>query len=88
MLLRFSHTDAQRASVQLLDPEHGNARVAYEKMGAPRYPTQRQLTELRAAAALPAPTTRPLDGGTLTVEIPSDGLMLITIPGQSAGASH
>jgi xylan 1,4-beta-xylosidase len=55
-------------------------------MGSPRYPTQRQLTELRAAAALPAPVTRTLDGGTLTVEIPSDGLMLITIPAHPTGA--
>jgi xylan 1,4-beta-xylosidase len=86
VLLRLSHTDAPRASVQLLDPEHGNARVAYEKLGSPRYPTQRQLTELRAAAALPPPVTRTLDGGTLTVEIPSDGLMLITIPAHPTGA--
>jgi xylan 1,4-beta-xylosidase len=86
VLLRLSHTEAARASVQLLDPEHGNARVAYAKMGSPRYPTQRQLTELRAAAALPAAVTRTLDGGTLTVEIPSDGLMLIAIPAHPTGA--
>jgi xylan 1,4-beta-xylosidase len=86
VLLKLSHTNAPRASVQLLDAEHGNARVAYQKMGSPRYPTQRQLTDLRAAAALPAPVTRTLDAGTLTVDIPSDGLMLITIPAQPTGA--
>jgi xylan 1,4-beta-xylosidase len=88
VVLKLTHADATRASVQLLDPEHGNARVAYEKMGSPRYPTQRQLTELRAAAALPPAATRTLAGGTLTLEIPSDGLMLVTIPAHAAGAGH
>jgi xylan 1,4-beta-xylosidase len=86
VLLKLSHTDATRASVQLLDPEHGNARVAYEKMASPRYPSQRQLTELRAAAALAPAAPRTLGGGTLSVEIPSDGLMLITIPAHPTGA--
>jgi hypothetical protein len=48
-------------------------------MGSPRYPTQRQLTELRAAAALPVPVVRPLEAGTLILEIPPDGLVLVTI---------
>jgi len=39
-------------------------------MGSPRYPTQRQLAELRAAAALPAPVVRPLEAGALSLEIP------------------
>jgi len=34
---------------------------------------------LRAAAALPAPVSRPLDAGTLSLEIPPDGLVLVTI---------
>jgi len=34
---------------------------------------------LRAAAALPAPVARPLDAGTLALEIPPDGLVLVTI---------
>jgi xylan 1,4-beta-xylosidase len=79
VVLKLTRVDAKSASVQLLDAEHGNARVAYEKMGSPRYPTQRELTELRAAAAVPAPVTRTFDGGALTLEIPSDGLMLVTI---------
>jgi hypothetical protein len=48
-------------------------------MGAPRYPTQEQLGQLRAAAALPAPLTRQLESGSLTLEIPADGLTLITV---------
>ena len=58
--LKLRHADARTASVQALDAEHGNVRGAYERMGAPRYPTPQQLAELRAAAALPPPTERPL----------------------------
>jgi len=78
--LRISHSEAHSASVQLLDATHGNVQPEYERMGAPRYPTQRQLASLRAAATLPPPSVRPLeDGNTLTVEIPSDGLLLVTL---------
>jgi len=87
--LRISHSDARSASVQLLDATHGNVQPAYERMGAPRYPTQRQLAELRAAATLAPPSVRPLEGGnTLTVEIPSDGLLLVTLAASGADAKR
>ena len=84
--LKFAHTEAATASVEILDPEHGNSQAAYEKMGSPRYPSQAQLAELRAAAALPAPAERPLQGGALTLEIPSDALVLVTLAAHPAAA--
>ncbi|HEX4649752.1 MAG TPA: hypothetical protein VH111_13045, partial [Steroidobacteraceae bacterium] len=68
---------------QSIDEVHGNVAPAYERMGSPRSPTQRQLEELRAAGALPAPQSRPLENGSLSLEIPSHGLTLVTI-----GAKH
>jgi len=79
VILTVQHSAARTASIQSLDAEHGNVLPAYVRMGSPRYPTQRQLAELRAAAALPAPVARPLDAGTLALEIPPDGLVLVTI---------
>ena len=79
VVLTVHNSAARTASVQSLDAEHGNVLPAYVRMGSPRYPTQRQLAELRAAAALPAPVSRPLDAGTLSLEIPPDGLVLVTI---------
>ena len=79
LALRFSHSNARSVSVQSIDDEHGNVRPAYERMGAPRYPTQRELVQLREAAALPAAITRPLQSGELELEIPSDGLVLVTV---------
>jgi len=86
VLLRLSHVDARTAAVQTLDRLHGNVQTAYEKMGSPRYPTQRQLTELRAGAALPRATLRPLEAGGLSLEIPPDGLVLVTIPAPASAA--
>ena len=79
VVVTLQHSAARTASIQSLDAEHGNVLPAYVRMGSPRYPTQRQLAELRVAAALPAPVARPLDAGTLSLEIPPDGLVLVTI---------
>ena len=84
--LTVTHSDAREASVQTLDREHGNVAVAYGRMGSPRYPTQAELARLRAAAALPAPVMRPLDHGRLDLDIPSDGLVLLTLAAQAPAA--
>jgi xylan 1,4-beta-xylosidase len=86
VVLKITHSAARTARIQSLDPEHGNVLVAYQKMGAPRYPTQAQLAQLRAAAALAAPENRPMGpGGSLKLEIPSDGLVLVTIGAKRQG---
>lgn len=84
--LQVRHLDARTANVQSLDPQHGNVRLAYERMGSPRYPTQQQLAELRGAAALPAPVERTLDAGMLSLEIAPDGLILVTVAARPSGA--
>jgi xylan 1,4-beta-xylosidase len=88
VVLKLSHSTARTASVQILDAAHGNAQVAYAAMGAPRYPTQRQLAELRSAAALPVASLRPLDNDTLALEIPADGLALVTLSPKGSGAAR
>jgi xylan 1,4-beta-xylosidase len=82
--LKFAHTEAATASVEVLDREHGNAQAVYEKMGSPHYPTAAQIAELRAAATLPPAAERPLEGGSLDLEIPSDGLVLVSVAARSA----
>jgi xylan 1,4-beta-xylosidase len=77
--LRLTHSDARSVSVQSIDDQHGNVYPAYERMGAPRYPTQRELAQLREAAAVPGAITRLLQSGELELEIPSDGLVLVTV---------
>ena len=77
--VHLTHSAAHSANVQSIDAEHGNVRTAYERMGSPRYPTQRELAQLREAATLPAPVTHPLRAGELDLQIPSDGLVLVTV---------
>jgi len=79
--LRLTHNAAHSVTVQSIDDAHGNVYTAYEHMGSPRYPTQRELAQLREAAALPAPITHSLQSGELDLEIPSDGLVLVTVAG-------
>jgi xylan 1,4-beta-xylosidase len=66
--------------VQVLDATHGNFAVAYQRMGSPRYPTGQQLQELQKSATLPAPDLRALAGRKLSLDIPPDGLVLVTMP--------
>jgi xylan 1,4-beta-xylosidase len=77
--LRFKNTNQKHASVSRVDGEHGDVRPAYEKMGSPRYPTQKQIQELRSAANLSAPEAEHLQHGELTITLPSHGLAVIEL---------
>ena len=77
--LDFKHVNATRASVSRVDAEHGDMHAAYAAMGSPRYPTQAQLKQLRAAAALPPPEEVAIDHGKLSITLPSHGLAVIEV---------
>jgi xylan 1,4-beta-xylosidase len=81
--IRFDVKDIapdEAISISRVDATHGNVMPAYEKMGRPQYPTQAQHRELRKAAELPAPESQQVHGGTFTLEVPPQGLALITFP--------
>ena len=80
VVIELRHVVARSVGVQSIDDSRGNVTPAYESMGSPQYPTQRQIAELRRAGALAPPTRAPLKGGTLALEIPSDGLLVLTVP--------
>jgi beta-xylosidase len=79
MTLRFKGAKLKRASISRVDGEHGDVQAAYEKMGAPSFPTQAQITALRKAAELPAAEVRDLRNGELTVTLPAHGLAVIEV---------
>jgi xylan 1,4-beta-xylosidase len=66
-----------RAVIYQLDSAHGSLLPAYEAMGRPVYPTQKQITELREAAQLPKPETKALQGGELKLTLPAQALAVI-----------
>jgi xylan 1,4-beta-xylosidase len=77
--LRFKNTTAKRALVSRVDGEHGDVHATYEKMGSPRYPTQKQIQELQHAAELPAPEASRVENDELKITLPSYGLAVIEL---------
>lgn len=62
-----------------LDADHGNVLAAYEAMGRPASPTQRQYEQLRNAARLAAPEKERLTKSGITLTLPPKALDLIEI---------
>jgi xylan 1,4-beta-xylosidase len=77
--LRFKGAKVRQAAISRVDREHGDVQAAYERMGAPSFPTQAQIMALRKAAELPAAEVRDLRDGELTVTLPADGLAVIEV---------
>jgi len=77
--LQLKNTKLRRATIALLDREHGDYHSAYEKMGSPQYPTQAQIRELRKATELPDPETRGLKNNELTIALPAQSLAVIEL---------
>lgn len=77
--LHFKDARLKRAVISRVDPEHGDVHALYEKLGAPPYPTQSQIEQLKKAASLPAPERQALKNGELTITLPSYGLALVEV---------
>ncbi len=77
--LRLKGAKAKHALIALLDHDHGDVQSTWEKMGKPRYPSTKQIEELRRAADLPSPETRRIKNGELNITLPSHGLALIEL---------
>jgi xylan 1,4-beta-xylosidase len=71
--------DNPSVAVSRVDDDHGSLLPAYERMGRPRYPTKKQLEELRKAAEPSPPETGTLTHGEVLVWLPPNGLALIEI---------
>jgi len=77
--VRIKEAKAKRAEVSRVDAQHGDVHEVYEKMGSPRYPTQKQILELRRAAELPAPEVDRIEHGEFTITLPGHGLAVIEL---------
>jgi xylan 1,4-beta-xylosidase len=67
------------ASIQRVDENHGNTLGLWQKMGSPRYPTPSQLEALRAQSQLGPPEAASLTNGTVTLQLPVNGLAVIQV---------
>ncbi|MGA2371154.1 MAG: GH39 family glycosyl hydrolase [Candidatus Korobacteraceae bacterium] len=66
-------------AIRRVDEEHGNTLGLWERMGSPRYPTQNQLEDLRQESHLEGPDTTNLTDGSMTLELPVNGLVLLQV---------
>jgi xylan 1,4-beta-xylosidase len=72
----------KRGSVKLsrVDREHGDLGRAYQKIGAPEYPTMPQIAELKLMSALREPEIVHLDHqGQITLSVPPNGVALLEL---------
>ena len=70
------------ATILRLDEGHGNVVKAYDTMGRPPFPSRKQISELREAGKAAQPERTALKKGSLTIQVPPQGLVLITIGNQ------
>jgi xylan 1,4-beta-xylosidase len=66
-------------TIERLDADHGNVLKLYDSMGRPADPTREQIAQLRAAGEPSSPEKASLTQGVLTIRIPPQGLVLVTI---------
>ena len=66
-------------SISRVDHAHGDVLAAYDKMGAPAYPSQEQLRQLREVERAAPPQVEHLHGGSFTLEVPAQGLAVIQL---------
>ena len=72
------------ATILRLDEDHGNVIKTYDAMGRPAFPSRNQIVKLRQAGSAAPPEKPSLKAGKLTLDIPPQGLVLVTINSKAA----
>jgi xylan 1,4-beta-xylosidase len=76
--LKGARRNAQ-AKIYRVDTTHGDPLPAYQRMGSPVDPTQKQIEELKRAAMLPLPEAATVENGQITLQVPGNGLAVVEI---------
>jgi xylan 1,4-beta-xylosidase len=71
--------DGSYAVIRRVDASHGDVLDAWKQMGSPRYPTRRQIADLRKASDPGEPQSAQIRDHRLTVTLPPMGLAVIEI---------
>lgn len=72
------------ATILRLDEDHGNVIKTFDAMGRPPFPSRKQISELRDAGKSALPERITLKNASLTLQVPPQGLVLITIGNRKA----
>jgi xylan 1,4-beta-xylosidase len=83
--LHFAGTPSSAKAIILrLDEDHGNVIKTYDSMGRPAFPSRDQIKKLREAGKPSPPEYALLKDGSLTIQVPPQGLVLVTIGNHKA----
>jgi xylan 1,4-beta-xylosidase len=77
---------AQNTSVTVyrVDEDHGNVIKTYDAMGRPAFPSREQIVKLREAGRAAPAEKAFLKRGSLSIEVPPQGLVVITVGDRKA----
>ena len=68
------------AQLSFVDQERGSPMPTWRALGSPKYPTMEQMARIRRAAEMAAPVRRRVAAdGTLSIDLPPEGVALIEI---------
>jgi xylan 1,4-beta-xylosidase len=74
--LKLINSSAKEYRVQMVDPAHGSALAAWNKMGKPATPTRDQIVQLIQASKLAPPSGHPISE---PIRVEAQGLALVVI---------
>ncbi|WP_035350931.1 GH39 family glycosyl hydrolase [Edaphobacter aggregans] len=72
------------ATILRLDEDHGNVIKTYDAMGRPAFPSRDQIVKLREAGRAAPPEQASLTAGSLTLQIPPQGLVVVILGSKAA----
>jgi xylan 1,4-beta-xylosidase len=72
------------ATILRLDETHGNVISTYDSMGRPAFLTRDQIAKLREAGKAAQPEDTKLRNGSLTIQVPPQGLAVVIIGNRKA----
>ena len=75
---------AKNATILRADAQHGDTLDAWKTMGSPQYPSREQIDQLRKTGAPAVAEVVSIKSGRLSLNVPPQGLAVITIPGNAA----
>lgn len=67
------------ARIHRVDARHGDTLAAWKAMGSPKYPTRKQIEELKKAAKMGPAQVEEVTDGRLRVTVPAMGLAVMTV---------
>ncbi|QNI36664.1 GH39 family glycosyl hydrolase [Edaphobacter albus] len=72
------------ATILRVDETHGNVIPAYDAMGRPAFPSREEIVKLRDAGKAAPSEHATLKNGTLTIQVPPQGLAVVLISNRKA----